>query len=101
MTLHGFEVEANAKIVPDYILMNLPRREVMYNQIDMSYRGYLNWKLEVIKEVFDNFCGQCWKDRTNEDVQKMNYYTRVIRLTENILNEIKKVDNLEIEKQTT
>jgi len=99
MILHGFEVETNSKIVPDYILMNMDRRDVMLSQITMSYREYMGWKLEVVREQFGKLCERCWKGRTPDQTEMMNYYTKVIELTDSILEEIKIIDNLEIEKE--
>jgi len=50
-------------MITDNILMGKPRREIMYQQIDMHYRPYLAYKLECMQDAYRAYVDKNWTDR--------------------------------------
>jgi len=67
------------------LLPQYTRREVMQNQISMSYRAYIFWLLEAIKEANRTYVNSCWKSRTDDDYKSMKEYAT---LTTNLEAEV-------------
>ena len=76
-------------MVPDYILFNMDRREVMGMQVEMSYRAYVAIKLEMLQEQYSVYVDKYWSKRTNEHVNMMKAYTKAIDTTEKLYKSIK------------
>ena len=87
-------------LVPhDQILTHIPRREIMQNQISMSYRVYCSWFLEETNVARNDFIDRHFQGRSNHYYEQTKVFDKVIKWLEDELTNFSSIDNVEIKKE--